>query len=80
LDGHIAVDPNLIESFHPVLKKQADKLEEQGDTPVLLVAPQIRNQLSKLLKHSIPELKVLSYAEIPDNKDITVAAVISQGG
>jgi flagellar biosynthesis protein FlhA len=79
LDGHIAVDPNLVENFHPALKEQAETLEDNGDTPVLLVAPQIRNQLSKLLRHSIPDLKVLSYSEIPEDKDITVAAVIGQG-
>jgi flagellar biosynthesis protein FlhA len=40
------------------------------------VAPQIRSWLSRMVRHSIPTLSVLSYHEIPDNKEIRVVASV----
>jgi flagellar biosynthesis protein FlhA len=39
---------------------------------VLVVAPSIRPWLSKMVRHRIPEMTVLSYTEIPDDQAVKV--------
>jgi len=40
------------------------------------VAPQIRSWLARMVRYSIRQLHVLSYNEVPDNKDIKVVASV----
>jgi flagellar biosynthesis protein FlhA len=40
------------------------------------VTPPIRPWLARLVRHSIPALRVLAYNEVPDNKRIKVVANI----
>ena len=49
------------------------QLQDTGKTPILLVAPQLRPLLARFARLCAPELSVLSYNEIPDNRQITVA-------
>ena len=48
-----------------------------GQQAVLIVAPQIRRQLSLLLRHHIDDLFVFGFTELPDNRKINVIATIS---
>lgn len=43
---------------------------------VLLVSPVIRTALARLLKSLAPNLHVLAYNEVPDNKNIKVVAAV----
>ena len=45
---------------------------------ILLVTPPIRPWLAKLVRHSIPGLHVLSYSEVPDDKQIKVVATLGE--
>jgi flagellar biosynthesis protein FlhA len=38
--------------------------------PVLLVSPMLRPSLSRILRRSLPDLAVISYAEIPADKRV----------
>jgi len=51
-----------------------------GVTPVLLVPGQLRAVLSRFLRRSLPQLKLLSHAEIPDSKTIKVTALVGGQG
>ena len=44
--------------------------------PVLLVQHALRAMLARFLRRSLPQLKVLSYAEVPDTRTIKVVNVI----
>ena len=47
---------------------------------ILVVAPPLRLWLAQLVKHSVAGLSVMSYSEIPDNKNIKVVAAIGADG
>jgi len=79
-DGQLAIEPGLAERLHGTLKEESQKLEATGQSPVLLVAPQIRAQLARLFKYSLPELFILAYSEVPENRQISVVANVGQGG
>jgi flagellar biosynthesis protein FlhA len=47
-----------------------------GYAPVLLVQHALRAMLARFLRRSLPQLKVLSYAEVPDTRNIKVVNLI----
>lgn len=74
-DG-LSIEPKLAESLQSSLLESAQRLEVAGDPAVLLVAAPLRNMMSRFARYTIDGLKVLSYQEIPDNKQVTVVANI----
>jgi flagellar biosynthesis protein FlhA len=79
-EGQLAIEPGLAERLHGTLREEAQKLEMSGQTAVLLVAPQIRLQLARLFRYSLPTLTILAYSEVPENRQISVVANVGQGG
>lgn len=77
-DGGAGFEPGLAEQLHRALAEKANQQEMNGQPAVLLVAPPIRGWLARLVRHSIPNLHVLSYNEVPDNKQIKVVATVGQ--
>lgn len=78
-EGQLAIEPGLAERLHSTLKEEAQKLEMAGQSAVLLVAPQIRAQLARLFRYSLPTLYILAYSEVPENRQISVVANVGQG-
>ncbi|MBE0493859.1 MAG: flagellar biosynthesis protein FlhA [Thiomicrospira sp.] len=78
-DGQLAIEPGLAERLHGTLKEESQKVEMDGQAPVLLVAPQIRAQLARLFKFSLPNLHILAYSEVPENRQISVVANVGNG-
>ncbi len=74
--GSIGVEPGLTERMFKSLEQVAEQQEMANQPAVLVVAPALRLWLSQLVKHSIAGLSVLSYSEIPDNKNIKVVASV----
>ncbi|ANJ66621.1 flagellar biosynthesis protein FlhA [Halothiobacillus diazotrophicus] len=70
------IEPGLAERLHQSLRDAAEKQEQAGLPAILLVAPQIRSWLARMVRYSIRQLHVLSYNEVPDNKDIKVVASV----
>jgi flagellar biosynthesis protein FlhA len=79
-EGQLAIDPGLAERLHRTLKEESQKLEMSGQSAVLLTAPQIRSQLARLFRYSLPTLHILAYSEVPENRQISVVANVGQGG
>lgn len=79
-EGQLAIEPGLAERLHGTLKEETQKLEMSGQSAVLLVAPQIRAQLSRLFRFSLPTLFILAYSEVPENRQISVVASVGEGG
>lgn len=79
-EGQLAIEPGLAERLHGTLKEEAQKMEMSGQSAVLLVAPQIRAQLARLFRYSLPTLSILAYSEVPENRQISVVASVGQGG
>lgn len=78
-EGQLAIEPGLAERLHGTLKEESQKLEAQGDSAILIVAPQIRAQLARLFRYSLPNLHILAYSEVPENRQISVVANVGQG-
>jgi len=79
-EGQLAIEPGLAERLHSTLKEESQKLEISGQSAVLLVAPQVRAQLARLFRYSLPTLYILAYSEVPENRQISVVASVGQGG
>ena len=77
-DGGSALEPGLAENLLASLQEVSQNQEMAGQVAILLVSPLIRPMLSQFTKRSIPNLHVLSYNEIPDNKQIKVVSTVGQ--
>ncbi len=74
--GGLGLEPGLAENMFSSLGEAAQRQEMNGQPAVLLVSAMIRPVLARLIKGSIPALKVLSYNEIPDDKQIKIVATV----
>ncbi len=75
-ENGIGLEPSLAEKIHRALTTYEQQQNMTGDSAVVLVSPQIRHLLTRLVRHSIPGLHVLSYQEIPDDKQIKIVGSI----
>ena len=71
-----AIEPGLAETLVNQVSRATVQQESQGLPAVLLVPPALRWLLARFLRRSIPQLKVLSHAEIPDSRNIRVTNLI----
>ena len=72
----MTIEPKLAESLQKALVDAAQKQEVSGDPAVLLVAAPLRQMLSRFARYTIDGMRVLSYQEIPDNKQVTIVAKV----
>ncbi len=70
------IEPQLAERLNSALAKVAKEQERKGKPIVLLVAAPIRTLLYQFVRFNIPDMKVLAYNEVPDNKQITIEASV----
>lgn len=73
------LEPSLIENVINQIGQASAKIEAEGKSPVLLVASSIRLFLSRLLGGRMDNFYILSYEEIPADKNIRVVATIGNG-
>ena len=76
--GAVGFEPSLAERLQRSLAESAQRQEMAGQPAVLLTAPQLRSWLYRLTRHSIPGLQVLSYNEVPDDKQIRIVGNVGQ--
>lgn len=70
------IEPQLAERLNNALVKAAKQQESRGKAIILLVAAPIRAMLYQFVRFNVPDMKVLAYNEVPDNKQITIEASI----
>jgi len=73
--GAMGLEPQIMERLHRSLAEKAQSQEIAGQPAVLLVAPQVRPWLSRMMRN-IRNLHVLAYNEIPDDKRIEMLAAV----
>jgi flagellar biosynthesis protein FlhA len=71
-------EPGLADRLQRSLAETAQRQEMANQPAVLLTAPQLRGWLSRLTRHSVQGLNVLSYNEITDEKQVKIVASIGQ--
>jgi len=74
-DG-VGIEPGLADTLVSQTEVAAQGQEKLGFPAVLLVPAPLRSSLSKFLRRSLPQLKVLSQAELPDSKTIRVTNLV----
>ena len=70
------IEPGLADTIASQAQQAASNQEQMGLTPVLLVPGPLRPLLARFLRRTVPQLKVLSHAEIPDSKNIRVTSLV----
>ena len=76
-DGFL-LEPGMAEKLQRSLVETAQRQEALGKPVVLLVAGPVRAMLSRFARLAVPSLHVLSYQEVPDNKQVTIVATVGQ--
>ena len=76
-DGKVmAFEPGLAQMMHTSLKEATQNQLSRGEPAVLLVSQNLRAFISRMVRHGIQGLQVLSFEEIPEDKQIKVIASI----
>ena len=77
-EGGASLEPGLAENMHKNLQDATQRQEMTGESAILVVQAGLRTWISRFIRHSIPSLNVLSYNEIPDNKQIRIVANVGR--
>jgi flagellar biosynthesis protein FlhA len=70
------IEPGLADALISQTENAARHQEQLGLTPVLLVPGPLRALLARFLRRAMPQLRVLSHAEVPDSKTIKVTSLV----
>jgi flagellar biosynthesis protein FlhA len=70
------IEPGLAERLQSSLSNATQEQELKGEAAVLLTSGVLRSTLAKFVKNTIPSLRVLSYQEIPDEKQIRIVQAV----
>lgn len=70
------IEPGLAERLQSSLMMATQEQELKGEPAVLLTSGVLRSTLARFVKNTIPNLRVLSYQEIPDEKQIRIVQAV----
>jgi flagellar biosynthesis protein FlhA len=71
-----AIEPGLADTLLRQCAASAQKQEDLGLPAVLLVPNNLRWLLSRFLRRTIPNLRVIAHSEVPETRTIRVTAVV----
>ncbi|OJZ17423.1 MAG: flagellar biosynthesis protein FlhA [Thiobacillus sp. 65-29] len=71
-----ALEPGLADTLLERAQSSAQRQEALGHPPVLLTPAVLRPLLARFLRRAVPQLKVLSHAEVPEGKQIRVTSLV----
>ncbi|GGW63116.1 flagellar biosynthesis protein FlhA [Alishewanella tabrizica] len=72
------IEPGLADRIQQSLQEAHQNQELSGESAVMLTSGILRSVMARFVKYTIPGLRVLSYQEIPDDKQIRIVSVIGQ--
>ncbi|WP_455286460.1 flagellar biosynthesis protein FlhA [Cupriavidus necator] len=70
------IEPGLADALLQQTQGAVTRQEQMGLDPVLLVPSQLRPLMARFLRRTMPQLRVLSHAEVPDHRNIRITAMI----
>mgnify|MGYP000597813621 FL=1 len=77
-DMGLVLEPRIVESLQRSLSESAQRQEMLGKPAILLVSAPLRPVLARFIRFGSESMKVLSYQEVPDNKQINIVATVGQ--
>jgi flagellar biosynthesis protein FlhA len=72
------LEPGLAERLQQRVAEASRRQEASGEAPVLLVPPPLRAQMARFLRAALPNLSVLAWNEIPDNRKVRVVTAVGR--
>jgi flagellar biosynthesis protein FlhA len=72
------LEPGLAERLQQRLSESAQRQELSGEPAVLLVPPQLRQTLARFMRSSVPNMHVLAWNEIPDNRKVRLVTAVGR--
>jgi flagellar biosynthesis protein FlhA len=72
------LEPGLAERLQQRLAESAQRQEMAGEPAVLLVPPTLRQTLARFIRASVPNLHVLAWNEIPDNRKVRLVSAVGR--
>ncbi len=70
------IEPGLADTLLREAAGASQRQEGIGLVPVLLVPAPLRTLLARFLRRALPQLKILSHAEVPDSSNIKVISIL----
>ncbi|ATC95499.1 flagellar biosynthesis protein FlhA [Pseudoalteromonas tunicata] len=77
-DEGAGIEPGLAERLQNSLTVAHQNQEMAGEPSILLTSGMLRTVLSRFVKHTLPGLRVMSYQEVPDEKQIKIVSSVGQ--
>jgi flagellar biosynthesis protein FlhA len=68
--SYVALEPHILQAIISSLSKELPKITNIGYQPIVLTSPAIRTYFYKLIERSVPNLIVLSYAELESKIEV----------
>ncbi len=75
-ENGLILEPSLIQKIVSSINNAIENLQNENKKPILITAPAIRKDISLMLRQHIDNVDVLSFTELPDEKQIEVVATI----
>ncbi|PTC00875.1 flagellar biosynthesis protein FlhA [Thalassospira xiamenensis] len=70
------IEPGLAERLQQSLQQAHQQQEMNGEASVLLTSGILRNTMARFARHAASGMRVLSYQEVPDDKQIRIVSSI----
>ncbi|ATG58825.1 MULTISPECIES: flagellar biosynthesis protein FlhA [Pseudoalteromonas] len=77
-DEGAGIEPGLAERLQVSLNEAHQNQEMSGEPSILLTSGMLRTVLSRFVKYTIPGLRVMSYQEVPDERQIKIVSSVGQ--
>lgn len=74
--NYINMDPAVLEQVLSSVSKEAMRLTNQGQTPIVLTAPLVRLYFKRLMERAFSRLVVLSYNELEPSQEVQAVGVV----
>jgi flagellar biosynthesis protein FlhA len=75
-DSGPVVEPNLARRLQKSMAESVERREIEGEPAVLLVSDGLREIVARFARLSAPGLRVLSFAEIPEDRRVRIVATV----
>ncbi|HKE93590.1 MAG TPA: FHIPEP family type III secretion protein, partial [Povalibacter sp.] len=72
------LEPGLAERMQRRLAEAAQRQEMTGEPAVLLVPPQLRQTLARFVRSVVPNMHVLAWNEVPDNRKVRLVTAVGR--
>jgi flagellar biosynthesis protein FlhA len=74
----MVLEPGIVENLQRSLSDAVQRQEMLGNPAILLVSAPVRLAMAKFSRFVNDSVRVLSYQEVPDNKQINIVATVGQ--